>query len=453
MPRSLTIEAEDQGYWGDRQKMLLTSGQIWFSRVIHGGKGLFAQESLTVSTVPPTRRTLQDNNNSTRSVGKQQPQGEVSREGCSVSSDKQAGQGIFTRWLVGIGGTVGIVAAGLLLMQTWRAPLGQAAAESSDKNTPKRVEVARVGKDVITYDMLARECVDRHGKEVLEDLINRTIIQQACEEHSITITEEQITMEVSRIARRFNLDPNEWYRMLQAERGVSPQQYRQNVIWPMLALKALAGEQVDISEEEMQRAFVRNYGPRVKAKMILLNNPRRARECWEKVAKDPDNFEKYAQEYSVDPNSRSLGGTIPPIPRYSGNDALEQAAFKLKEGEISGLIEISTGTYAILLCEGRTEPAQVTFDDVRDSLYEELLEQKTQQSIAKVFETLKKNARVDNFLTQTSTGPNRPFTQASGNIQPTAATSSAGSARPAAPQATSPAVRTASPAPGRSSVK
>ncbi len=49
-------------------------------------------------------------------------------------------------------------------------------------------------------------------------------------------------------------------------------------------------------------------------------------------------------------------------------------------------------------------------DDVRDSLYEELHEAKTQESVAKVFEAIKKNAQVDNYLTGTTTGPNRPFT-------------------------------------------
>lgn len=368
-------------------------------------------------------------------------------EGNPLSPQSVIKQPAWQRVWWGAVGTVVVLIAGLVLMQTYRAQPGQAAPEPVPKATPKRPDVARVGKETISYDMLAKECFDRYGKEVLEDLINRMIIQQACEEHGITVTEEQITAEINRIAKRFNLDAAEWYRILQAERNISPQQYRQSVIWPMLALKALAGEQVDITEEEMHKAFVRNYGPRVKAKLILLNNPRRARECWEKCSKDPDNFEKYAQEYSIDANSKALGGVIPPIPRYSGNDALETAAFKLKEGEISGLIEISTGTYAILKCEGHTEPAKITFEDVRDSLYEELMEQKTQQSVAKVFENLKKNAKVDNFLTQTSTGPNRPFATQPGtpSVQQTAGQ------KPAGPSSAAPRTASGTARPGAES--
>jgi foldase protein PrsA len=345
-----------------------------------------------------------------------------------------------SRLWVAIAGTVTVLVAGLVLMQMFRAQPGQAAPETgANRNAGKKPDIlARVGRETVSYDMVAQECVARYGKEILDDIINRMIIQHECDAKGITVTEEEVTAEIGRISKRFNLEPSAWYQMLQAERNITPQQYRQSVIWPMLALKKLAGEQVDITEEEMNKAFVRNYGPRVKAKLILLDNSRRAGECWEKCNQDPDNFEKLAQEFSVDPNSKALGGTIPPIPRYSGNDNLETAAFKLKEiGEISGLIEVG-GRYAILKFEGRTEKVVNSIDEVRDSLYEELLEQKTQQSVAKVFETVKKNAQVDNYLTQTSTGPNRPFTQAAGGVQQTSGqraatspvTNAAGSARP-----------------------
>ena len=332
-----------------------------------------------------------------------------------------------------IGGTVVVLFAGLVLMQTFRAQPGQAATEAPAAARPaaKKPEfLARVGKESISYDLVAQEAVARHGKEILDDLINRMIIQQKCEEAGVAVTEEEISAEVNRIAKRFNLDPAQWYNMLQAERNISPQQYRQSVIWPMLSLKKLAGEQVDISDEEMDKAFVRNYGPRAKCRLILLDNQRRAQEVWEKCKADPDNFEKLAEEFSVDASSRALGGSVPPIPMHSGNETLEKAAFKLKEGQISGLIELQTGRYAILKSEGKTEPVVKSIDEVRDQVYEELFEAKTQQSVAKIFEQIKKDVPVDNFLTRTSTGPNRPFAQQMpGDIQPASATKPAGAVR------------------------
>ena len=335
-------------------------------------------------------------------------------------------------WKMLVGGTAAAVVATGLLMQYVRSPASKAASEPAAGqarvgSSAKKPEVlARVADDSITYDTVAEECVKRFGREVLDDLIHRLIIQQACDQHQITVTEQEISDEIGRIAKRFNLDVNQWLQMLQAERNISPIQYRQSVIFPMIALKKLAGEEVDVTEKDLNEAFVRNYGPRVKARMIMFDNQRRAEAGWDQLQKNPDDFEQLAAKLSVDPNSRALGGQIPPIPRFNGNLTLENAAFKLKQGEISGVIEIAPSRYVVLKCEGRTEPVVTDIEDVRSTLYDELKESKIQAEVAKTFEQIKKKTIVDNYLTQTSNRPERTAAAAAlgpnGAVQPASGT-------------------------------
>lgn len=334
-----------------------------------------------------------------------------------------------TIWI--FGGAAAAVIMGGLLMQYFRAPAGQAAtdAPAGTAKVSNSKPMARVNNEDISYDAVAAECVRRHGKEVLDDMIHRLIIAKACENNHISVTDNEVNLEVKRIATRFNLDEMAYLQMLQQERNITPDQYKASVIWPMLALKKLAGEKVDISEEDIQKAFVRNYGPRVKALVIMCDNLRRANEVWEKAKQEPDNFEKLAQEYSIDPNSRALGGKIPPIPRYTGAEKLESEAFKLKMGEISGVIEIAQGRYVILKCEGRTTPVVNDIEEVRDSLYDELKESKTQQAVGKTFEKIKESTTVQNFYAQTSSGPapraipaGGPAAANAGGVQPASAT-------------------------------
>lgn len=353
-------------------------------------------------------------------------------------------------WIFG-GAAMAVVTAGLL-MQYFRAPAGQAASDSQAGTArvggAKAPDVvARVGKESISYDAVAEECYKRHGKEVLDDLIHRLVIQQACEAQQITVTDQEVSAEIEKIAKRFNLDVSQWLQMLQAERSITPIQYRTSVIWPMVALRKLAGEQIDLSEEDVKKAFIREYGPRVKARVIMLDNMRRANEVWDEATRNPEDFEKLAQKYSIDPNSRALGGQVPPIPRYTGNENLEKAAFKLKEGELSGVVEIGTGRWVIMKCEGRTEPVVTDIEEVRNSLVDQLTEAKTQQAIGKVFEKIKEQTRVDNYLTRSSTGPgpaNGPSGGAiqGGAIQPVSATGvrqpAATPNRPAAATTTAP---------------
>jgi foldase protein PrsA len=315
------------------------------------------------------------------------------------------------RWALAIGGAIAAVASIGLLMQYVRGtstnaasdpPAGQARVGANNK---KPEALARVGKDTITYDAVAEECVRRYGREVLEDLIHRLIIQQACEERKISVTDQEITDEIDRIAKKFKIDVAQWQQMLQAERNITPLQYRQSVIYPMIALRKLAGDEVEVTEKEIKEGFIRNYGPRVKARMIFFDKLKVAQEHWDEIHDNPENFEEYVKKYSIDPSSRSLGGQVPPIPRFAGNDELEKAAFKLKKEEVSGVIEVPLGRYVIVKCEGRTEPVVTDIEEVKDVLYEEIKESKTQAAIAGAFEKIKSKTSIDNYLAQTSFRP------------------------------------------------
>jgi len=320
-------------------------------------------------------------------------------------------------WVPMIAGTVLLLGIGLITLQYLR-PTGASATTNEaqppvQKKTPQAL--ARVNDQYVTYEEVAQECFTRIGEEVLDNFINRVVIQQEVKKRGIVITEADITQEVARIAQKFSLPVDSWYQMLQAERNLSPAQYQRDIIWPKIALQKLAGADVQINEQDMQKAFVRDYGPRVRCRMIMLDKITRANEVWEKVKNNPQDFDKFAREYSTEPNSRAIGGAFPPVARYSGNHKLEDVAFRMKTGEISGIIEAGVGQYVILKCEGLTEPVVTDMKEVQKELYENLVEERTQERVAKVFEDLRKNTRVDNFLTNQSSGG---VTPAAGQQQP-----------------------------------
>ncbi|MFH1302550.1 MAG: peptidylprolyl isomerase [Planctomycetota bacterium] len=309
-------------------------------------------------------------------------------------------------------GTGLVLFAGVLFFQTFNAKDGAAGEDkkagtvriSGSQPTVRSQPVAKVGSMVITEDELARECLALYGPEVLENVVNRAIIEQACQKAGVAVEQAEVHAEVEKIAKRFNLDTKTWYEMLLAERKMNPNQYRHNVIWPMLALRKLAGQQTALTEDQVQKAFARDYGPRVKARMIMLDNLNRAQKIWDDVKRNPADFERVARDYSIEPSSRALGGAIQPIPQYSENESLWKAAFKLKENEVSGIIQIGLSRYAILLCEGHTEPVVTNIGEVKNQLLEQLNEEQAQEAVARVFKKLKDETRVDNYITNTTTG-------------------------------------------------
>jgi foldase protein PrsA len=322
------------------------------------------------------------------------------------------------------GGALAAVLIAGILFQFFRSKEGGAGADDPAGRQRRSTQMdgsttlSRVDGYNITYDDVARECVERYGREVLENLINRTIIQQACAKRKIVVTRAEVANEVKRIAKKFDLSVENWHQMLQAERGITPLQYHRDIIWPMLALKKIAGTKVDVTDDELRKAFIREYGERVKARLIMLDNQRRALDVHGELTRNPQNFERLAQQYSIEPNSRALGGEIPPIRRYGGNEKLETAAFKLQKDEMSPVISIGRNRFVILKCEGRTRPYVNNIESVREELYTQIKEEKTQAAVARTFETLKRETTVDNFLTHQKTG-----------IQQTSGTQDAGSTR------------------------
>ena len=313
-----------------------------------------------------------------------------------------------------IGGTLIVLIAGGITMQVWRAQSTQAAEQESDDGAAsarmdaQNTAFARVNGEPISYETLAKECVERYGKEVLENMISRTIIQQACAERGIVVSEAEVGQQVIEISKKFGLAVEQYYKLLEAERGLSSVQYHRDIMWPMLALRKLAGKEVTITPKMMQQAYEDNYGPRVKARMIVCDKQRRAQEVWDKAQANSDDlyFDGLARDYSVEPNSRALGGVIPPIRKNTGaHENLRKAAFAMKEpGEISGILQIGPSQFAILKFEGRTEPIDHDPKDVQVQLQADLTEREVQKLVGETFETLQKSARVDNFLTGESRG-------------------------------------------------
>ncbi len=303
-------------------------------------------------------------------------------------------------------GTAGVVIVAGILFQWMRPGSAQSQVDAGAATPSQSSEVvARVNGQTIHFDIVARDAVERYGAEILDNIINRTIIQQACDEKGVTVTPAEVQQEVIDIASKFNLPLETWYQMLQSERGINPDQYHRDVIWPMLALKKLAGNDITVTEDDMYRAFERDYGPRVRARLILIEgNVRQANEIWDKCQAAPETFDALAKEYSADPNTRPLGGLIPPIRRNGGDPRIEEVAFTMQPGQISELIAVEgvVDRYVILRCEGLTEPIVNDIRDVWDELLAQITEEKVQESVAVTFEQLRESAVIHNHLTQTS---------------------------------------------------
>ena len=131
----------------------------------------------------------------------------------------------------------------------------------------------------------------------------------------------------------------------------------------------------------------------------MLNNLRRAQEVWEAARQKPtvENFGELAAKYSIERSSRALEGQVPPIRRYGGQPILEEEAFALKPGDLSGMIQLDD-KYVILFCEGYTKPIDVEFASVKKDIVEDIRDKKERLAMNEYYERMQESTTVDNFL-------------------------------------------------------
>jgi len=346
-------------------------------------------------------------------------------------------------WFPYLAGTGLALLAAAVAFQVYHAEPGEAQSRPEPAGTAQlsggidaSEKLAVVNQAPISWQQVATEVMERHGQEVLENIINRTLIQQECKRLGLVVSDEEIYAEVKNNADRFKIAVDAWYQLLKTERGISPAQYHRDVVYPLLALKKIAGESVRVSNQDMQDAFERDFGERINGRMILVNgNSRQANTVWNEVNSAPTEFSRIAREKSADSATRALGGVIPPIRKHGGNHAMvEQEAFKLKVGEISPLIDIGNEQYVILQCEGREKPQFNDIREVWDDLHARVLEEKTQEAVAKTFERIKSQAAVTNYLTRSTKSPSATgVKQTSGVAQPSAGVTRTAGNEPTAP--------------------
>ena len=266
---------------------------------------------------------------------------------------------------------------------------------------------ARLNGYPIKTAELAAECLERHGEEVLAGEINRVLLEQALRARNLAVSKEDIRHEVYRAAEAMGfetkhgeVDVQRWIKHVTTEQEISLQIYERDAVWPSSALKKLVQGRVKVSEEDLQRGFIANYGERARCRVIVTDNHRRALKVFELARNNPSvaNFSRLAAEYSDDPGGRANGGLVPPVQRFGGRPYLEEQAFKLQNGEISPIVQLGN-QFVVLRGEGRTVPTKVRFDEIRDLLAKDIYEKKIRREMAKEFNRIKDQSHVVNYLT------------------------------------------------------
>jgi parvulin-like peptidyl-prolyl isomerase len=239
--------------------------------------------------------------------------------------------------------------------------------------------IARLAGEPITMGQIMPILVEGYGLNVLLNYVQLAYTKQEAEKQHAVVTPADLKAENdSTIAKMFpDADKADFSRLLDQlleQKHVSRAEF-QLVIEANAYLRQMAMPLVKdkIDDEMLQQAFRQIYGETVQVRHIELARMEDVGEAQRRLAAG-EPFEKVAREMSKNGHTAPLGGELPPFSRTADYpQVFKDMAFNLKEGEVSTPINVE-GSYQIIKLEKRIPPKAVKFEDVKESLREDLLD-------------------------------------------------------------------------------
>jgi RNA polymerase sigma factor (sigma-70 family) len=259
--------------------------------------------------------------------------------------------------------------------------------------------VALIFDDIpITREELGEFLISRYGKENVEKLVNRRIIEHFCGQNGITVTEKEIDDALGEDLTQLRVNRGEFIGHVLKAYGKTLYEWREDVIRPKLMMGKLCRRKMTVSEEEMRAQFDNLYGTKVQCKVIVWPKGRgesKVRQDYEDIrGGDAGAFDRHAcRQDNV--SLAAKGGVIPPFGRLLDEGALPlKDVFAMKPGELSPLLKAKDGRFVLIKCVGFVPPDEgKTFDAERPRLMKEVLDRKIASEIPRLFQEYRAAAR------------------------------------------------------------
>jgi peptidyl-prolyl cis-trans isomerase C len=177
-------------------------------------------------------------------------------------------------------------------------------------------------------------------------------------------------------------------------------------------LKREIAEKITVSDDELKSYYDTHTDEfkapeMIKARHILVKvedtasedekkKGKEKAEMYLKKIKEGEDFAKLASEVSDDPGSKAKGGDLGFFPKGRMVKPFEDAAFSLKPGEVSGLVETQFG-FHIIKVEEKKDSTVETFDAVKDRLRQKLLQDRMRKEVTEFIDKAMQDSKAEIF--------------------------------------------------------
>jgi hypothetical protein len=285
-------------------------------------------------------------------------------------------------------------------------PAAQSAAPVQPPSDYSQRPVAYIyGNIMISREELGEYLIAREGAERLESLVNKKIIEHACQAHGIVVTSAEIDRELQQEMDSLGVKQKDFEEKVLKQYRKTLYEWREDVIRPKIAMNKLCRDQVQVTDEDLRNAFEAHYGEKIKCRMIVFpkGEEKNVMTAYPKLRDSDEEFTRAAKQQAI-PSLAARAGEAPEFGRHTtGSEVLEQAAFSLRPGEVSQIVGTPEGL-VVLKCDQRIPAQNKRMEEVREHLIREIVERKvSQQVIPQTFARLREEAKPTLILKRNQT--------------------------------------------------
>jgi peptidyl-prolyl cis-trans isomerase SurA len=248
-------------------------------------------------------------------------------------------------------------------------------------------------------------------RRAFDFIVAEKLLAKQAQALQLEVTEQQIDAAVEDIRVRNRFSQEDLARAL-TEQGLDRETFRAQIrkeIETYQVLQYKMRGRVKVSDEDLRNYYQthpQEFGgeEELRVRHIFLPLPEgatpaeeaAARAAGEKVIqrlRSGEDFTKVARQVSKGPSAED-GGDLGWLRRGTIQKTLEDAAFALKDQEISGLVRAGPGLH-VLKVEGRRRGGAKTFEDAKEEIRTRLVEEQSGSTRQQVLDELRRGAAID----------------------------------------------------------
>jgi len=270
--------------------------------------------------------------------------------------------------------------------------------------------VARINQELITVDEFNREfkeLISEPGKGTretslgdlkrayLDQVVERKILVQEARRVGIKVSQEELNQAILEIKKDY---PGEGFGEKLGLKGMTLEEWKVRLEEKLLAekmIRSVLHYRGEIDEKEARQYYETHRSsfqlkPRVRVRQIIVADGEEAIQILKRLKKG-ERFEKLAAKKSLGPEG-AQGGDLGYFSQGERPEEFDHV-FSMEVGTVSDVIKSPYG-YHIFKLEEKIEPREISFEEAKTSILQELKRKKGEEEYQRWLQGLKGKAKI-----------------------------------------------------------